>query len=613
MSELKEQAARLPKKPGVYLFKNAGGKVLYVGKAKNLRARVAQYLRGQDSRKHVDLMMRKAVQVEVALTETEKDALLLENTLIKRYHPRYNVQLRDDKNFLHIALDTRQEWPRFRLVRRIEKAKGLRTFGPFSSATQARKTMAFVERSFPMRTCSDRTLKSRKRPCLLYQMNRCVAPCMPGFTSKESYLALMDQAALFLEGRHKELLVFLQQKMKASSDLEEFEQAGRLRDLIQSIEATLERQQVVDTAMSNRDIWGIFRASNAGVLSVIPVRAGMMLEPLSFPFKQLLQSDAEILCAALLQFYTNQPIPREVLLPFDLDESSILSELLREEKGGAVDLFTPVRGKKKRLVELAMKNAEARFRQTEDTQKRAMVALKALAEHCGLVSPPQHIECFDNSNFQGDSPVASQVVFKKGKPVRSLYRHYHIQSVQGPDDFASMAEVLERRIRRAHKEGQYPDLIVVDGGKGQLSAALGCLAALGADHVAVIGLAKARREKRLGQVDAVDKIILPNVSEPLILADADPALNLLRHLRNESHRFAIAFHRKVRKKTGMASVLDGIEGVGPARKKALLRHFGSLRALKAADLESIAQVKGISSQVAERVFSALGAGQNSKD
>jgi excinuclease ABC subunit C len=242
-----------------------------------------------------------------------------------------------------------------------------------------------------------------------------------------------------------------------------------------------------------------------------------------------------------------------------------------------------------------------------------MVALEALAEHCGLVSPPQHIECFDNSNFQGDSPVASQVVFKKGKPVRSLYRHYHIQSVQGPDDFASMAEVLERRIRRAHKEGQFPDLIVVDGGKGQLSAALSCLAALGADHVAVIGLAKARREKRLGQVDAVDKIILPNVSEPLILADADPALNLLRHLRNESHRFAIAFHRKVRKKTGMASVLDGIEGVGPARKKALLRHFGSLRALKSADLESIAQVKGISSQVAERVFSALSLGPNSKD
>jgi excinuclease ABC subunit C len=602
---LREQAAKLPKKTGVYLFKDGRGKVLYVGKAKDLRARVRQYLLGQDSRKHVGLMLRKAQSVEVALTGTEKDALLLENTLIKRYHPRYNIQLRDDKNFLHIVLDSRQEWPRFRLVRRMDKAKGLRTFGPFVSATQARKTLAFVERSFPIRTCSDRTLNSRKRPCLLHQMHRCVAPCVEGHTSQPEYTALLEQAVLFLEGKHKELLVFLQQKMMVAAGAEEFERAARLRDLISSIEATLERQQMVDPALSNRDIWGLFREADEGVLSVIPVRAGMMLEPLSFPLKNLLQRDGEILAAGLLQFYSNQSPPREVLLPLPLADAEILEELLREERGGAFHLVCPQRGRKKRLTLLANKNAEARFRQIENALKRAELALESLGKHCGLAAPPRRIECFDNSNFQGDSPVASQVVFVDGKPAKALYRHYHIQSVKGPDDFASMAEVLGRRIRRAYAEEVFPDLIVVDGGRGQLSAALECLAQLGADHVPVIGLAKARREKRRGEVGAVDKIILPHRSEPLRLPDADPALNLLRHLRDESHRFAIRFHRKIRKKASMTSVLDGIEGVGPSRKKALLRHFGSLRALRGASVEEIAQVKGLSAALAGRVHGSL--------
>jgi len=604
---LKEQAAKLPQKPGVYLFKDSRGQVLYVGKAKDLRARVRQYILGQDARKHVGLMMRKAENVEVALTDSEKDALLLENTLIKRYHPRYNVQLRDDKNFLHIALDSSHAWPRFRLVRRIDKSKSLRTFGPFASASQARKTLAFVERSFPVRTCSDRTLVSRKRPCLLHQMHRCVAPCVEGYTTRDEYQVLLDQAVLFLEGRHTELLVFLQNKMMSASDEEDFERAARLRDLIQSIEATLQRQQVVDTGLANRDVWGFFREADEGVLSVLPVRAGMMLEPLSFPFKKMLQEDAQVLAGALLQFYVDQSIPREVLLPFVLEESGVLEELLREEKGGALDLGFPQRGKKKRLVELANKNAEARFRQTENAGQRALAALEALAVHCSLPQPPRHIECFDNSNFQGESPVASQVVFVDGKPAKALYRHYHIKSVEGPDDFKSMAEVLTRRIRRAHDEQSFPDLIVVDGGKGQLSAALESLAQLGADHVPVVGLAKAKRERRGGDVEAVDKIILPGRSESLRLPDADPALNLLRHLRNESHRFAIAFHRKTRKKAGMASVLDGIEGVGPARKRSLLRHFGSLRALRAANIEEIAQVKGVSPSLAERVYEALSA------
>lgn len=606
-SGLRAEADKLPKKPGVYLFLDATQKVLYVGKAKDLRARVRQYILGQDSRKHVALMMRKAVHVDVALTETEKEALILENTLIKRHLPRYNIQLRDDKNFLHIALDPRHPWPRFRLIRKIEKAKNHKVYGPFSSAQQARKTLAFIERSFPLRTCTDRTLRSRKRPCLLHQMHRCVAPCVDGYTDETSYGELVEEALLFLEGRHGELIGNLQRKMQSASDEEDFERAARIRDLIRSVEATLQRQQVVDTDLGNRDVWGFFRETDAGCVVVLPVRSGRMLEPLSFVFDRVVDQDAQVMSSAILQFYSKQHVPREILLPFEPEDSDVLFELVREKKKGALRIGLPLRGKKKKLVTLANTNAEARFRQKENAANRREQALSSLATHCGLSSPPHRIECYDNSNFQGDAPVASQVVFIDGLPAKKLYRKYHIKSVVGPDDFASMAEVLGRRIRRAWEENDFPDLLVVDGGKGQLSAAQECLAELGADHLPIIALAKARTEKRRGQHDAVDKLIVPGRSEAIVLHDADPALNLLRHLRDESHRFALRFHRQQRKKKIMRSVLDEIDGVGPKRKKLLLRHFGSLAGIRKSTLDELSSVEGISKSLAIRIHEALSA------
>jgi excinuclease ABC subunit C len=602
---LQEQSKKLPKKPGVYLFKDSEGRVLYVGKAKDLRSRVRQYLLGQDSRLHVGLMLRKAVDVEIALTPTEKEALLLENTLIKRHSPRYNLQLKDDKNFLHIVLDMDKEWPHFELVRRIQKSRNWRTFGPFDSAQKARKTLAFVERNFPLRTCSDRTLKSRKRPCILHQMEKCVGPCVDGLTTQEEYSELVQDAVLFLEGRHQELLSTLRGKMQEASTQEDFEKAAGLRDLIQGIESTLQKQSVVDTALADRDIWGLWRDADAGVLLFLPVRAGMMLEPVGFPFSKSLQGDAEIVSSGLLQFYSSHALPREVLIPFSLPEQPVLEELLSAQRNGAFRLHVPKRGSKARLVELANQNAEARYRQRENKKERLEMALESLAKKCGLVGPPRRIECFDNSNFQGHSPVASQVVFLNGVPAKKLYRRYHIRGVEGPDDYASMEEVLGRRIRRAWLEDDFPDLIVVDGGVGQLSAALKVLKNHGSEGLAVVGLAKARTEKRRGAVGAVDKILIPGRSEPLILKDTDPALNLLRHLRDESHRFAVSFHRKTRKKASLYSELDAIQGLGPMRKKALLKHFGSLKAIREATSTDIAALKGFSLDLAQRIVSGL--------
>ncbi|MEC7239822.1 MAG: excinuclease ABC subunit UvrC [Myxococcota bacterium] len=601
-----EKSRKIPRSPGVYLFKDREQKVLYVGKAKNLRARVRQYVLGQDQRQHVELMLRRAVDVEVVVAASEKEALLLENTLIKRHRPRYNIQLRDDKNFLHIALNSNHAWPRFTLVRRMEKKRGVRYFGPYASAPQARKTLDFVERKFALRTCTDRTLASRKRPCLLHQIHRCVGPCVEGLTSSEEYQDLLKEAVWFLEGRHQQLLGSLEAKMTQSAQSEDFERAASQRDLIQSIQASLERQQVIDPALADRDIWGLFRDSDAGELVVLQVRRGVMIEPVGFSFKHSLESNEDLLTSSLLQFYSQRQAPREVLLPIPVEEAAALEELLREQSERAVSLSSPQRGRKRRLVDLANQNAQTRFRQAENIETRREEALALLAEHCGLSSPPRRIECYDNSNFQGSSPVASQVLFVDGKPEKSGYRRYHIRSVEGPDDFASMAEVLGRRIRRAWEKDDFPDLIVVDGGKGQLSAAQAVLRELGAEQQPIIGLVKARTEKRRGERSAFDKIVLPGQSEPLRLADSDPALNLLRHLRDESHRFAITFHRKTRQKRSIASEMDQIEGVGPTRKRRLLRHFGSLKRIRQASVEDLQSVEGISEALAMRIAEALG-------
>lgn len=604
---LAERAAQLPTTPGVYLFKAASGEVLYVGKAANLRARVRQYLAGTDGRFMVPFLVAASAEVDVVLVSSEKEALILENTLIKQHRPPYNVKLRDDKNFLHLRLDTRRRWPRYELVRSI-KADKARYFGPYTSAAKARRTLEFLQRVFPLRTCSDVVLRSRRRPCLLHQMDRCVAPCVDGHTTTEAYDTLVDESMKWLDGRRGEVVERLRGRMMEHAEALEFERAARLRDLVAEIELTLSRQKVVDRKLGDRDVLGLHREGDAGMLCVLPVREGMMLEPSFVAFDADRGESAELLSSWLNGLYQGpEDTPSEILLPLWPTAHDALVEVLSERRRGRVRLAVPQRGDKARLVELAVENARDRFRRRSDGEARRRRALVSLADLLGLAAPPHRMECFDNSNLMGSHPVASCVVFLDGAPAKSQYRHYRIKTVEGPDDFASMEEILTRRFRRAAQEGIFPDLLVVDGGKGQLGVALRVLRELGFDEQPVIGLAKPRTERARGDRDAVDKIITTG-GRTIRLEDNDPALNVLRHLRDESHRFAVQFHRRSRRSSALRSVLDGVPGVGPARRKALLRHFGSVRAVKAATAEQLAAVEGIGLRLAQQLHDAMNEG-----
>ncbi|MCP4805835.1 MAG: excinuclease ABC subunit UvrC [Proteobacteria bacterium] len=597
---LERQASELPTQSGVYLWKDAAGVVLYVGKAKSLRARVRQYLSGHDGRFMVRFLVAQATQIDCVLTTTEKEALLLENTLIKQHKPPYNVKLRDDKNFLHVRIDPRTAWPQFELVRKI-KDDGSKTFGPYHSAQKARRTLEFLQRSFPLRTCSDSVLKSRKTPCLLHQMGRCVAPCVDGHTTPQAYDAIVQESILVLGGRSTEAIERIRTRMRKAAEELRFEEAARLRDLATEIEQTLQRQNVVDGKLGDRDVWGLFREGDRGVIAVLPMRAGMLMEPWFLDIRGEDGDLDELLSSWVNTAYSQGFIPPDILLPELPSAHEALEEVLTERRRGRVHIRVPQRGDKKRLLELADSNARDRFRRKTDESERRQRTLNELRDICGLTTPPYRIECVDNSNNQGTDPVASCVVFLDGKPGKKEYRHYKIKTVVGSDDYASMREVLIRRFRRAARDGVFPDLLVVDGGKGQLGVALAVLEELGFPDQPVIGLAKPRTEKRRGEFDAVDKIILPSQPDPVILPDNSGALNLLRFIRNESHRFAIQFHRRTRRKSAFRSALDSIPGVGGKRRKALLEHFGSLKKLQAASVEEIAACPGIGPKLAEEI------------
>jgi len=602
--DLIEQAAALPTTAGVYMFKDKHGEVLYVGKAINLRSRVKQYVQGHDERFMVRYLVAAAQTVEVFPTPTEKEALILENELIKQHRPRYNTKLRDDKNFLHLRIDPKAKSPRFTLVRRI-KDDGARYFGPYASATNARRTITFVSRSFPLRTCTDQVLRTRKKPCLLYQMKRCLGPCVDLCTPAE-YDETVQDAMLFLAGKDRELVSRLQARMMALADEERFEEAMRHRDVIAAVKSSLESHSVVDVRLGDRDVWALYREGQRGAVAVLPVRAGHMQQPLVFPFDGEIAEDGELLSAFLNTWYqAGDRVPPEVLVPVDTPDHVALQDVLSERRGTKVALAVPKRGEKVRVLEIAEQAAKARFATTHSAEDRAAHALEALAEIAGLEVPPYRIECYDNSNLLGQDAVASQVVFIEGVPARAEYRRYKIKTVIGADDYASMREILTRRLRRASEEGNFPDLIVVDGGRGQLSAAEDVLRELGLEDQPVIGLSKPRTERKRGERDAVDKIILRDNPDPVILAENHPTLRMLQYIRDEAHRTAIGFHRKTRSKSHLKSALDDLPGVGATRRQALLTHFGSVKALRAADVDKIAEIPGFGPALAQRVWDSL--------
>ncbi len=615
---LEARAAALPTDPGVYLFKNARGKVLYVGKARNLRARVRQYLSGQDERLMVPYLVAAARDIGAVVVRTDKEALILENSLIKEHRPRYNVKLVDDASFLHLRIDRREPWPRYQLVRHIQDTEA-RHFGPFTSASRARATLDFLNRRFPLRTCTDRELQGRQRPCLLHQMGRCIAPCVQLCTPEE-YADVVDQSVLFLEGRNDELQRRLAERMEAAAEDLKFEEAARLRDLLRAIQATVERQTVMDRKLGDRDAWGIVAEGARGAVALVPVRQGMMQEAVTWTFDAAPDALAETLSSLINTWYDGRAeLPPEILLSEQPSDHEALAEVLADRRGARLQLRVPQRGDKVGLVEIAVENARTAVRRAEAGRDDREQALAELQRLCRLQRPPRRIECFDNSNIQGSDPVAAMAVFVDGQAARGEYRRYRVKTVVGADDYASMAEILGRRLRRGLAEGSLPDLIVVDGGKGQLNAAraifdevglaeqLQQAAGVAGDRpvVGLVGLVKPRTEQAQGDREALDKIVLPGIKNVLRPPASSRGLRLLQALRDETHDTAIRYHRKVRSRRTLTSVLDGLPGVGATRRKALLVHFGTVAAVRSATVDALAEVPGFGPRLAEQVHGAL--------
>ncbi len=597
----------IPKSPGVYLIKGARGTVIYIGKAVNLHNRVKSYFaRSGDVRQSIPFILRKVKDIEWVVTNTEKEALLLENILIKRHQPRYNVRLVDDKTYVSLKLDIKSKFPRLRIVRIREKQKdGALYFGPYSSANSVRETVRMIHRIFPIRTCNDTKFRShRTRPCLDYQIKKCSGPCAD-FISEEDYKKIIRNVILFLEGRNTELLEILRGKMREEADRLNFEEAQRILNQIQAIEATIEKQRVFSTRWANQDVFGLYREGEEVQLSIMHIRDGQLVETTTKSFSDMQISNEEILSSLISQFYREEGyIPPEILIPLKLTDMGLLSEILTERRGGKVMVVAPQRGDKRKLVEMAQKNAKSFFVASKDEEKIRRATLEQMKQKFRLQTFPKRIDCFDISNIRGTLAVGSMVVFISGKADKSNYRKFKIKTISQADDYGMMEEVLSRRYLKAKEQNELPNLIIIDGGKGQLNIAVKILQSLNLKNIDVISIAKDKSHWEAGKL-RIEKIYLPNVKDPIRLKMNSPILFLLQRIRNEAHRFAITYHKTLRKKAKLHSVLDEIKGVGAKRKKLLLRHFGSLKKISEASLQQLLAVPNMPRSLAEKVYEQL--------
>ena len=617
-AELRRILDLLPRQPGVYLMRDHEDQVIYVGKAKNLFSRVRSYFtRSGDERAFVAGLAHQVGDVETMVTRNEKEALLLENTLIKKYRPRHNVMLRDDKNYLVLRLDPGARFPRLEVTRRIND-DGARYFGPYHSATSCRQTLRLVNRHFQLRTCRDRTLDSRKRPCLQYQIGRCPAPCVFE-VDPEEYARHVRDVTLFLRGKGADLITDLQQRMQAAARALEFEMAARIRDQISALRAALQQQQVVSEDMADQDVFGYFREGDDVDLVVLMMRKGKLVGRRPFSLSGQEFPDEEVLSALVSRYYDRgEQVPAQVLVPLALEDAEAKRQWLSELRDSAVKILVPRRGARRRLLDLAQKNARSNFETRRHRDADREEALAKLQRRLRLGSFPRTIECYDISQFHGEEVVASMVVLKNGEPLRSGYRRFKVRGKR-KDDFAAMYEVLSRRLRRAREGSQgweLPDLLVVDGGKAQLSMALAALRDVGLPEQAthepgVVALAK---ERALGEPSSQgeghgakdgeskpDRVFLPHVKDPILLRPNTAELFLLSRIRDEAHRFAITYHKSLRKRKKLRSGLEDIPGIGPVRRKALLRTLGSLKRIRAASRQELRAVPGMSSRAAEAV------------
>ena len=606
---------RIPTEPGVYLFKDAKGVVIYVGKAKNLRTRVRQYFReGGDERFFVaaGFLGRAVETVETIVVSSSKEALLLENHLIKKHQPRFNVKLRDDKQYLVLRLvdpksgtgQKRDEFPRVEVVRNI-RDDGANYFGPYHSATGARETLRTLNRHFQLRTCTDHVLETRGRPCLQYQIKRCVGPCAIDI-APERYAEQVEDVKMFLGGKNLELVQRLRTRMTGRAEAEDYETAAMLRDSLAAVERTLAKQHIVQDDFVDQDVWGLFRQADVVEVVVLFVRAGKLVGRRAFQQKDQELPDPEVIAEYLQQYYaTGTFIPDEVVVGVDLEESDVLADWLGSARGKKVKIVEPRRGTRARLVELADRNAEASATSRRGRDADAEALLEKVAQRLSLARPPRRIECFDVAHIQGTQTVAAMVTFIDGVPSRGLYRKFRVKTVDN-NDFAAMYEVLTRRFRR-HDSGDpawaRPDLLVIDGGKGQLGMAVAALTDLGVplggdNGLEVIGLAK---ERELEAGSAPDRIYRRNVKDSIALRPNSPELYVLARIRDEAHRFANTFHRDRRTKQSLRSELDTIPGIGTTRRQRLLKHFGSVRAVRTANVDELSKAPGMNRKAAEAV------------
>jgi excinuclease ABC subunit C len=614
--QLQATLKRLPDRPGVYLLKDERGDVLYVGKAQSLRNRVRSYWQKQAPPRAMGDVHRirevidRISDVEYTLTDSVSEALLLEANLIKRYRPRFNVRLKDDKSYPYIKITLGDDFPRIERTRKLVN-DGSRYFGPYASASSVDESMNLVRRLFPFRTCTIDIRDGQRalqRPCLLYHIKRCQGPCIEAI-SKQDYRADIEQVELFLEGRQEVVVKALQREMASAAERTEYERAAGLRDKIRAIERTMESQKMAAFARTELDLVGIARQDAQAALQLFTIRNGKLIGRDVYLVDALRQApDEEVLGSFLSQFYARaSSVPREVYVPFLPPDAGDLEAFLTDKRGSHVRLHIPRRGERRELMALATRNAGETLAREQARwladQGKTLAALEQLAEALNLPGPPMRIECYDISNFQGAESVGSMVVFEEGKPRSGEYRRFRIRSVQGPNDFASHQEVLRRRFRLAKSgdEGSdeerrwaMPDLVIVDGGKGQVSAAKEVLDELGLHDLPLAGLAKEREE-----------LFLPSASDPILLPPTSSALYLVQRLRDEAHRFAIAYHRDLRAKRSVRSAFDDLPGVGPKRKRELLKVFGSVKRVRDAPIEQIAAVPGISRSLAERIKATL--------
>ncbi len=601
-----EQLKQLPASPGVYLLKDAAGSILYVGKAANLRHRIRSYFgAGQKLSPKLQRMVARVSELDFFVTNSEQEALILECNLIKRHRPRYNVRLKDDKPFPYLKIGLNEDWPGVYVTRRLEENGG-RYFGPFASAKSVRQTLKVIKGIFPLRSCFRTITGIDPRPCLDYYIHHCLGPCISAVDKKE-YAEVIKQVILFLEGKQEVIVKQLENKMNRAAEALDFEQAALLRDQVEAINRVIEGQRIATAVKGEQDVIAFAGDRDQAYVQVFFIRGGKLIGRESFVLGGTRSEEPhQIMASFIKQFYSSSPyIPPLLLLQHPVDDMAVIEKWLQGKKGGRVHLQVPRRGDKKKLVDIVAENAQQGLEQFRIKQLAAPKALAAaLAEierELHLPRIPSRIEGYDISNIRGTAAVGSMVVFEEGKPKPAHYRRFKIKTVSGADDYAMLREVLRRRFRRSGDASAgdswaiLPDLILVDGGKGQLNAALSAMRESGVDSVPVASLAKENEE-----------IFIPGKTEPITLPRSSPGLQLLQRLRDEAHRFALGYHKKVHKRETFASALDTIPGIGPRRKRALLKRFGSVRGIREASEDELAAIRGMNQALAEKVKEYLG-------